>query len=133
MASGLTTAERSRYLTATFKTQTVYGAYATADPGDTADMSECEVAAGTGYARTAITFGDDAAAGSIANTAALTFPAASGGNHGTITHFAICTTDVEDADTCIASGLMTASKVIDDGDQLVFAIGNITVAIAAQA
>jgi len=133
MASGLTTAERNRYLTATFKTQTVYGACCTADPGDAADMSECEVADQYAYARTQITFGDDAAAGSIANTGALTFPAANGGSHGLITHLAICTTNIEDADTAIASGVMTASKQIDDGDQLVFAIGNITVSIAAQA
>ena len=132
MASGLTTAERNRYLTANYKTNTVYGACCTSDPGDAASMSGKEVS-GSAYARTEITFGDDAAAGSISNTAACNFPAASGGNWGTISHLAICSSDVEDADTAIASGSLTASKVIDDGDQLVFAIGNITVAIAAQA
>jgi len=132
MASGLTTAERNRYLTEQFKTQTVYGAYCTADPGDAGDMAGTEVS-GNSYARTVITFGNDATAGSISNTAACEFPAASGGAHGLISHLAICTTDVEGADTGIASGSLTTSKQIDDGDQLVFAIGNITVAIAAQA
>jgi len=132
MASGLTTAERNRFLIERFKTLTIYGAYCTADPSDAASMSGKE-ATGSAYARTEITCGDDAAAGSISNTAAVEFPAASGGSHGLITHLAICTTDVEDADTAIASGILTASKQIDDGDQLVFAIGNIDVAIAAQA
>ena len=133
MASGLTTAERNRFLTERFKTLTIYGAYCTSDPSDGGVMSGKEVAAGTGYARTEITCGDDAAAGSISSTAACEFPAANGGAHGLITHLAICTTDVEDADTGIASGALTASKQIDDGDQLVFPIGDITVAIAAQA
>jgi len=132
MASGLTTAERNRYLTANYKTATVYGACCTSDPSDAAVMSGKE-ASGSAYARTVIVFNDDAAAGTISNTTAVEFPAASGGNWGTISHLAICSTDVEDADTAIASGALTASKVIDDGDQLVFAIGNITVAVAAQA
>ena len=133
MASGLTIAERNRYLTANYKTQTVYGAYCTADPSDGGVMTGKEVAAGTGYARTEIVFITDAAAGSISNTTACEFPAAAGGAHGLITHLVICTTDVENADTGIVSGAMDASKQIDDADQLVFQIGDITVAIAAQA
>ena len=132
MASGLTTAERNRYLTYNYKTATVYGAYCDSDPSDGGVMSGKE-ASGFDYARTEITFGDDAAAGSISNTAACEFPAANGGAHGLITHLVICTTDVEDADTGIVSGAMDASKQIDDADQLVFQIGDITVAIAAQA
>jgi hypothetical protein len=133
MASGLTTAERNRYLTDNYKTQTVYAALALTDPGDAADMSEHEVADAYDYARTEITFGDDAAAGSISNTAACEFPAANGGAFGLVAYLAICTTNVIDADTAIASGALTASKQIDDADQIIFAIGNITVAIAAQA
>ena len=132
MASGLSTAERNRYLTANYKTATIYGACCTVDPSDAASMSGKE-ATGSAYARTAITCGDNAAAGTISNTAAVEFPAASGGNWGTIGWLAICTTDVEDADTAIASGSLTASKVIDDGDQIVFAIGNIDVSVAVQA
>jgi len=132
MASGLSTAERNRYLTTNYKTATIYGAACTVDPADAAVMSGKE-ATGSAYARTVITCGDDAATGTISNTAALEFPAASGGNWGTIGWLAICTSDVADADTVIASGALTASKVIDDGDQLVFAIGNIDVAIAVQA
>lgn len=133
MASGLSTAERNRYLTAQLKTATVYGACCDADPSDAGTMSGKEIAASYDYARTEITFGDNAAAGTISNTAALTFPAANGGSWGTISHLAICTTDVEDADSMIMSGSLTASKLIDDGDQLVFAVGNIDVSIAAQA
>jgi len=134
MASGFSTATRNAILTARFKTAApVYGALCDADPGDAADMSECEVAASYDYARTAIVFNDDAAAGSIANTTACEFPVANGGAFGTVTHLAICSGDTEDADDCIASGSLTASKTIADGDQIKFAIGNITVAIAAQA
>ena len=132
MASGLSTAERNRYLTLNYKTNTVYAAACTVDPADAAVMSGKE-ATGSAYARTVIVFNDAAAAGTISNTTAVEFPAASGGNWGDISHLAICTTDVEDADTCIASGPLTATKTIDDGDQLVFAIGNIDVAIAVQA
>ena len=133
MASGLSTAERNRYLTVNYKTATIYGALCDADPTDAAVMSGKEIAAGTDYARTEITCGDDSTTGSIANTAALEFLPANGGDWGTIGWLAICTTDVEDADTVIASGSLTVSKLIEDGDQLVFAIGAVTVAIAVQA
>ena len=134
MASGFSTATRNAILTARFKTAApVYGALCDSDPGDAADMSECEVAASYDYARTACTFGSDASSGSISNTAALEFPVANGGSFGTVTHLAICSGDTEDADDCIASGSLTASKTIADGDQIKFAIGNVTISIAAQA
>jgi len=134
MASGFTTATRNSILTGLFKTDApVYGACCDGDPTDTGDMSGQEIAASFDYARTACVFNDDAAAGSIANTTALEFPAANGGSHGTISHLAICSADVEAADDAIASGSLTVSKLIEDGDQLVFAIGAITIAIAAQA
>jgi len=134
MASGFSTATRNAILTARFKTAApVYGALCDADPGDAGDLAGQEIAASYDYARTAVTFGDDAAAGSIANTAACEFPPANGGSWGTITHLAICSGDTEAADDSIASGSLTASKTIDDGDQLKFAIGNVTITIAAQA
>jgi len=132
MASGFTTNLRNQILTAEFKTDTIYGACCDADPGD-ASATSAEIAAASAYARTEITCGDDAAAGSISNTAALEFPAASGGDWGTIGWLAIATTDVEADGKFSASGSLTTAKKIEDGDQLVFAIGNITVAIAAQA
>jgi len=132
MASGFTTALRNQILTAEFKTDTVYGACCDSDPGDAAATAS-EIAATWSYERVEITFNDDAAGGSISNTAALEFPAASGGDHGTISHLAIATTDVEGDGKFSASGSLTAAKKIEDGDQLKFAIGNITISIAAQA
>ena len=132
MASGLSTAERNRFLDARFATLDVWGALCDGDPSDAGDMSGQEIAASFDYARTELTC-LTAAAGSISNTAALEFPVANGGSWGTIGWLAICTTDTEAADDSIASGSLTASKTIADGDQIKFAIGNITIAIAAQA
>jgi len=132
--SGFSTAVRNEILTARFKTAaSVYGCCCDGDPTDTGDLANQEIAAASAYARTACVFGDNAATGTISNTAALEFPAASGGNWGTIGWLAIASADVEAVDDMIASGPLSASKVIDDGDQLVFAIGNIDVAIAVQA
>jgi len=132
MASGLTTAERNRFLDARFETLTIYGALCDGDPSDAGDMSGQEIAAANDYARTVLLC-DTAVAGSISNTTALEFPVANGGAWGTISHLAICTSDTETTDDAIASGALTASKTIADGDQIKFAIGNITIAIAAQA
>ena len=136
MASGFTTAKRNAILTAEFKTATVYGALFSADPGDAGSTAN-EVANAYDYARTAITFGTDAAAGSIANTVALQFPAANGGDWfvspNAVTHLGIATSNIHAAATLIMTGSLTASKEIGDGDQLTFAIGAITCSIAAQA
>ena len=131
MASGLTTTERNRYLDTIYATQAVYGALLTADPGDAGAVAN-EVANLYDYARTELTC-LTAASGSIANTAALEFPVANGGAFGTVTHLMITTSNAWQGDTGIASGSLTASKTIADGDQIKFAIGNITIAIAAQA
>lgn len=134
MASGFSTATRNAILTARFKTAApVYAALCDADPGDAGDLAGQEIAASYDYARTVIVFVDDAAAGSIANTTACEFPVANGGSWGTITHLAICSEDVEAEDDSIASGSLTAEKIIGDGDQLVFPVGNVTISIAAQA
>ena len=132
MASGFTTNLRNQILTAEFKTDDVWGACCDADPGD-ASATTAELAATWSYTRMTLTCGDNAAAGSIANTAALEFPAASGGDWGTVSHLAIATTTTEADGKFSASGSLTTSKLIEDGDQLVFAIGAITIAIAAQA
>lgn len=132
MASGFTTALRNSILTAEFKTDTIYGACCDADPGD-ASASTAEIPASYSYERTEITCGTDAAAGSISNTVALEFPAASGGDWGSISHLAVATTAIEADGKFKASGALTATKKIEDGDQLVFAIGKITISIAVQA
>ena len=132
MASGFTTNLRNQILTAEFKTGDQWGACCDADPGD-ASATSAEIAASWSYARVTLTCASDAAAGSIANTVALEFPAASGGNWGTISHLAIATTTTEADGKFSASGSLTTPKKIEDGDQLVFAIGAITISIAAQA
>ena len=132
--SGFSTAVRNEILTARFKTAApVYGACCDVNPDDAGDMTAGEIPASFDYARTACVFVTNAAAGSIANTTALDFPAANGGSWGTIAFLAICSADIEAVDDVIASGGLTVSKLIEDGDQLVFAIGAITIDIAAQA
>ena len=131
MASGFTTATRNAILTANFATADVWGALCDADPGDAASTA-AEIALTWSYTRVTLTCAG-AAAGSIANTVALEFPAASGGDWGSISHLAIASTGTEADGQFKASGSLTTSKLIENGDQLVFAIGAITIAIAAQA
>ncbi len=135
MASGFTTATRNSVLNSLFKKAlaTVYGALCDGNPGDAGDMVGQEIALAFAYGRTEIVFTDAAAAGTISNTAACEFPVANGGTWGLISHLAICAAAVEGVDDAKASGSLTASKQIDDGDQLKFAIGAIDVSIAVQA
>jgi len=129
--SGFTTTLRNKVLKAEFFTADVWGACCDADPTD-AGLSTAEISASYAYTRMTLTMAD-AAAGSTDNTAALEFPAASGGDWGTIAWLGVTSAGVEAAADFIASGPLTTSKLIEDGDQLVFAIGNITISIAAQA
>jgi hypothetical protein len=95
---------------------------ATDDAGGGTEVS------GNGYSRQTVTF--DAAtsgAGTTSNTDAPTFTAA-GGNWGTITHIAIH--DAATGGNRLWHGALAASKTIDDGDSLQFAIGNIDLTIA---
>ena len=65
--------------------------------------------------------------GSISNTSAIEFPAASGGDHGTIVAIAIF--DASSGGNMLAYGSLTSAKSIQDGDQLVLAVGNLTISI----
>jgi hypothetical protein len=110
--------------TATRPTAWYVGLYtsATDDAGGGTEVS------GNGYARQAVTF--DAATsgtGTTSNTDAPTFTAA-GGDWGTITHIAIH--DAATGGNRLWHGAMAASKTIEDGDSLQFAIGNIDLTIA---
>ena len=83
---------------------------------------------GNGYARQSVTF--DAATtttGTTSNSNAPTFTAA-GGNWGTITHIAIF--DALTGGNRLWHGALAASKSIDDGDSLQFAIGNVDLTLA---
>ena len=131
MASGFTTATRNQILNTNFDTADIFGACCDADPSD-AGTAAAEISASYSYTRMTITCGS-AAAGDITNSAALEFPAAVGGDWGTIGWLAIASTTVEADGSFYASGELTTSKLIESGDQLVFAAGAITISIAAQA
>jgi hypothetical protein len=99
---------------------TVYVALYTSAPGPTGGGTEVS---GGSYARTACAFGP-AASGSLTNSGACTFPQASAG-WGTITSFGIF--DAAASGNLLYYGNLTASKTINSGDQLTFAISGITV------
>ena len=67
---------------------------------------------GNGYARTAVNF-NAASGGSATNNGDITFPAASGGDWGTITHIGIYNAV---AGTLWYVGSLSASKNVTDGD-----------------
>lgn len=107
---------------------TLYLALLTGDPTDAGTMTN-EVADpasnAVNYARVALTRADatwrlqSAPSRTIDNASEILFNAASGGNWGTITHFAVLNhaTSQVGATYCVAHGQFTASKVINDGDQ----------------
>jgi hypothetical protein len=95
----------------------------TSDPTDTGSAGT-EVS-GSGYARTSVTFsvtGDTAT-----NTAAVEFPAASGGNWGTITHIGVMTAS-SGGDMIVHSALTTA-KAINDGDVFRIPTGDLDITL----
>ena len=97
----------------------------TSDPTDTGSAGT-EVSTGTGYARTSVTFsvtGDTAT-----NTAAVEFPAASGGNWGTISHIGVMTAS-SGGDMIVHSALTTA-KAINDGDVFRIPTGDLDITAA---
>ena len=77
---------------------------------------------GNAYARTAITFGAPTN-GLGANSAAVTFPAASGGNWGTIRYMAIM--DASSSGNVLMYTQLDSDVVINDGNQFQFNIGDI--------
>ena len=102
----------------------------TSDPTDSASGTE---ASGSGYARVQIdnktssaTSGADNS--SITNSSAITFPAASGGAWGTITHIGIF--DAASSGNLLAHGALAASKVISDGDVLQLNASSLVITIA---
>jgi|TARA_Y100000310_G_scaffold275401_1_gene291914 hypothetical protein len=101
----------------------VYVALFTSDPAD--DASGTEVS-GSGYARQSMGF-DAASSASASNTSAVTFPAASGGAWGTITHLGIF--DASTSGNLLFHSSLTASKTISDGD--IFKINAAGVTITA--
>ena len=92
------------------------------------DASVPTEVSGNNYARVEISSKmGSSSSGTISNTSAITFPAASGGDHGVITAIAIF--DASSSGNMIAYGDLTTSKTISDGDQLNIAIGNLQMSI----
>lgn len=118
-------------LTAYTPASTIYVALCTADPTDAATgASMNEVANDYGYARTAITF---AAAGSraVVQSGAVTFPQASGGGWGTVSHWAIVDTNTYGSGNALAHGAFGTSKTVNDGNTPSIASAEIDVTISA--
>jgi len=102
-----------------------YLALYTAAPSDSGGGTEVSTG---GYARQSVTF--DAAStpgGTTSNTNAPSFTA-SGANYGTVSHVGIF--DASSGGNLLWHGAMTASKTVNDGDTLEFAIGDIDLTIA---
>jgi hypothetical protein len=103
---------------------TVYVSLHTASPTETGAVGELAVA--NGYARVSVTFGADTD-GVSTNSGAVTFTA-SGGNWGSITHFAIW--DASSAGNSLLWSALDTSRTVNDGDSLEFASAAISVTFA---
>ena len=102
-----------------------YVALFTSDPTDTGSAGT-EVSTGTGYARTAAAFtvtGDTAS-----NSGAVEFPAASGGNWGTVSHIGVM--DAATGGNMIVHAALTTSKAINDGDVFRIPTGDLDITAA---
>lgn len=102
-----------------------YVALYTVAPSDSGGGTEVS---GSGYSRKTVTFAAASSpGGTTSNTNTVTFTAA-GGNWGTITHCGIF--DALTSGNLLWHGALTASKLINDGDTLQFAIGDMDLTIA---
>lgn len=102
-----------------------YVALYTAAPADAGGGTEVS---GSGYARAAATFAAASSpGGTTTSTNAQSFTA-SGGNFGTVTHMGIF--DALTAGNLLWHGALTTSRIVNDGDTLTFAIGNIDLTLA---
>jgi len=102
-----------------------YMALFTDDPTDAGTGTEVT---GNGYARVQIdTKMAAASSGQIVSNADITFPTASGGAFGTITHIGIY--DASTAGNLLAHGALSASRVISDGDTFQINSGSLTITI----
>jgi len=110
---------------------TLYLALATADPGEAATgASMNEVANSGSYARTAITFGA-ASSRRVTQNADVTFPAATGGGWGTVTHWAIVDSATYGAGNVLSYGALAVSKTVVAGNTPSVASGQVYVEITA--
>lgn len=102
-----------------------YVALYTAAPSDSGGGTEVS---GSNYSRQSVTFSAASSpGGTTSNTNTVTFTA-SGGNWGTITHCGIF--DAASSGNLLWHGALTASKTVNDGDTLQFAISDMDLTIA---
>ena len=103
---------------------TIYVGLHTADPTDAGTGAEVS---GNGYARQSIAF-SASSSGTTSNSAAVEFPAASGGNWGTITHIGIY--DALTSGNLLFHSSLTVSKTISNGDIFKLAASGIDITAA---
>ena len=112
---------------------TVYVALFNSDDsaGSTAENLEAgtltDECTGGAYARQSVTFGT-ISNGSVSSNADVTFPAATDGNWGTITHIAVM--DASTSGNVLFYGSLTSAKTIENSDTFQITSGNLTVSLA---
>lgn len=111
---------------------TWYIALHTGDPGEAGTSNE--VSNSNAYARTSVTFGAAEQPSSgitfCDNSATVTFPTASGGNWGTISHISIKTSATYGGGNTLFKGQLTSSKIVNDGDTFQIQAGQLTISLA---
>ena len=104
---------------------TVYVSLYTSDPTDADSGTEVSTS-GTGYARTAVTFGAPSN-GVSTNSADVTFPTATA-SWGTVSHIGIH--DASTSGNLLFHTPLDTSKTIDSGDIFKITTGNLSVTLA---
>ena len=104
---------------------TVYVSLYTSDPTDADSGTEVSTS-GTGYARTAVTFGAPSN-GVSTNSADVTFPTATA-SWGTVTHIGIH--DASTSGNLLFHTPLDTAKTIDSGDIFKIESGNLSVTLA---
>lgn len=106
---------------------TLYVALFTATPSDAGGGTEVS---GNNYSRVSVTNNSTnfpaASSGAKSNGAAITFPQASG-SWGVVTQFGIF--DASTSGNLLVWGDLTASKTVDSGDTVSFAIGDLDITL----
>lgn len=100
---------------------TVYVGLYTATPSDAGGGTEVS---GNAYARQSVAF-SAASGGAITNSGVITFPTPTPSGWGTVTHFGMF--DAVSAGNLLYWDALTASKVINAGDTVTFAAGDIDI------
>jgi hypothetical protein len=93
---------------------------------DVTDAGTGTEVTGNGYARTAVSF--TVTNDTATNSATVTFPTASGGSWGTVSHLGIWSATT--AGTLYYHGALTASKSVADGDTFTIQSGALTIVLA---